>query len=299
MISTQVPGHLLAAARVGFLATAVPAVPSYAPIAQLIPMGVRSLDFVDIGGSPMPTNSRGRLVGQDFIEKKMTVTPKDWDITVSISANAIDDDQTGTLERKVRAAGDNFQRHISNLAFKALNDGDATTNFGAGYDNLAFYSASHIDAGGQYQTVQSNVNNLALSLDNFETVMVAAGGFRQDQGEFTGYNYDTLVVPPALARLAAQITGNAKVSGTANNDINPYAGITKYIVNPQLDSTAWFLVASGESIKPIIVVMRKEPSLQSAWFDPHGDDGGTFWFKFFARYNHFYGDWRLAVMGRS
>lgn len=299
MISTQVPGHLLAAARVGFLATAVPAVPTYASIAQTIDMGARSVDLVDLGGAPMPTNDRGRGVGQDFIEKVLTITPKDWEIKVSISSNAIDDDQTGTLERKVRAAGENFQLHISNLAFKALNDGDATTNFGAGYDGLAFYSASHLDKGAAYQTVQSNVNNLALSLDNFETVRVAAGLFKQDQGEYTNYNYDLLTVPPALERTAAQIVNNPFAFDTANRESNPYAGITKYQVSPQLDSTAWILSASAASIKPILVVMRKQPALQSAWFDPDGADGGTFWFKFFARYNHFYGDWRLAVMGKS
>ena len=299
MISGNIPQHLLVAARTGFLTTASPAVPSYSPIASVIDMNARSIDLVDLGAAPMPVESKGRTQKQDFIEKAMTITPKDWEITVRISHNAVKDDQTGTLERKCRAAGENFQLHISNLAFQALNDGDATTNFGACYDGLAFYSNSHVDKGAAYSTVQDNLNGLALSLDNFETARVSAAQFRQDQGEFVGYNHDLLVVSPALERVAANICNNPFAYDTANRENNPYAGVTRYMVHPKLDSTAAILVASGASVKPILVAMREQPNLQSAWFDPETVDGGMYNFKFFARYNHFYGDWRTAIMINS
>jgi phage major head subunit gpT-like protein len=299
MISGNIPQHLLVAAKTGFLTTAAPAVPAYAPIAQTIIMDAKSIDLVDLGASPMPLESKGRTVKQDFIEKTLQVKPKDWEITVRISHNAVKDDQTGSLEQKCRMAGDNFALHMSNLAFQALNDGDATTNFGAGYDGLAMFSNSHVDKGAAYTTLQDNLNGLALSLDNFETVRVAANNFRQDQGEFTHYNYDLLVVPPALERLAGQICNNPFAYDTANRENNPYAGQVRFIVHPKLDSTAAILVASSAPIKPILVVMREAPNLQSAWFDPEAGDGGQYNFKFYARYNHYYGDWRLASMINS
>ena len=299
MISGNIPQHLLVAARTGFLTTASPAVPSYSPIASVIDMNARSIDLVDLGAAPMPVESKGRTQKQDFIEKAMTITPKDWEITVRISHNAVKDDQTGTLERKCRAAGENFQLHISNLAFQALNDGDATTNFGACYDGLAFYSNSHVDKGAEYSTVQDNSDALTLSLDNFETERVKAMKFRDDQGNILGYNYDLLVVSPELERLAAQITNNPFAYDSANRENNPYAGVTRYVVSSQFDSTAWVLVASGLSVKPILVAMREQPNLQSAWFDPEQADGGMYYFKFFARYNHLVGEWRSAVMGNS
>lgn len=298
MISGNVPSHLLAAARTGFLTTATPAVPAWASIAQQIDLTAKSLDIVDLGAAPMPVAEIGRTQKQDFIEKAMTVKSKPWEITVDISYNAVQDDQTGQLESKVRAAGDNFQLHISNQVFKALNDGD-TTNFGLCYDGLYMFSNSHVDKGAAYSTVQDNLYGLTLSLDNFETVRVAAMNFRQDQGEFCGYNYDMLVVPPALERIAAQITNNPNAYDTGNRENNPYAGVTRYMVSQQFDSTAWALVASSARIKPILVVMREKPNLQSAWFDPEAGDGGRYYFKFYARYNHYYGDWRLAVLGNS
>jgi phage major head subunit gpT-like protein len=300
MISGNVPNHLVVAARTGFLTTALPATPTYAPIATMLMMDSKNQVLVDLGGAPMPLRNRGKHQTQDFIEKSLTVTPLDWDITVFLSHNALKDDRTGDLDRKVRAAGANFQRHISQQAFKALNDGDATTNFGACYDTLAFYSASHVDNGGAYQTVQSNLGGaLALSLDNLETVMVQAKTLMDDQGEYTDYNYDLLVVPPAYQRIAANICRNNEAYDTANRELNPYQGMMKYIVSPKLDSTAWVLAASSETIKPIIIVMREAPNLQSAWFDPEAEDGGRYYFKFYARYNHYYGDWRTALLGHT
>jgi phage major head subunit gpT-like protein len=299
MISGEVPGHLLVGARTGFLATAQPNVPITTPIAQTIQMGSKSIDIVDIGGAPMPTRNRGRMQVQEMIEKKLTVTPLDWDITVSISYNAVKDDQTGELERKVRAAGENFRLDMAQKAYKALNDGDATTNFGAGYDGLAMFSNSHVDKGAQYTTLQDNLDSLSLSLPNFETVRVKAMQTRDDQGNFVDYNYDLLVVSPTDERAAAQLTDNKEDASTANRATNPYAGKLKYVVSTQFDSGAWVLVASNQSIKPVLIAVRETPNLQAAWFDPKTDDGGTYYFKFYGRYNHFYGDWRTAYMGKS
>lgn len=298
MISGNVPQHLVVAARTGFLTTASPAVPAYAPIAATLNMSAKSIDMVDLGGAPMPLRNRGRMQVQDFIEKKLTVTPLDWDITVFISHNAVQDDQTGELDRKVRSAGDNFQRHIAQQSFQALNDGDATTNFGACYDGKAFFANDHADKGAAYSTAQDNLDGNSLSLANFTTTFVKAQKTKDDQGNYTQYNYNLLVVPPDLATLAHQITRVPGGSETTTN-ANPYAGQIQYIIAPQLDSTAWVLVASSENTKPIIIAMREQPNLQSAWFDPEAPDGGRYYFKFYARYNHFYGDWRLAYMGNS
>jgi phage major head subunit gpT-like protein len=297
--SGEVPYHLLVGARTGFLATAQPNVPIVTPIAEEIPMDAKSLDLVDIGGSPMPTRNRGRAQVKQFIEKKLTVQPLDWDITVSISYNAVQDDRTGELNRKVRAAGNNFRLDMSQKAYQALNDGDATTNFGACYDGGAFYANSHIDQGAAYQTGQDNLDSLALSLTNFETVRVKAMQARDDQGNFTDYAYDLIVVSPADERNAAQICNNREDSTTANRAINPYAGQLTYKVSTQFDSGAWVLVASSAPIKPIIIIVREVPNLQAAWFDPNAADGGMYYFKFYGRYNHYYGDWRLAWMGKS
>jgi phage major head subunit gpT-like protein len=299
IISGNVPSHLVATAKTGFLSAIKKPDQAWSPIASMIDLTQKNQTLVDLGNAPMPVENLGKFNVQQFIEKTLTVTPKDYDIVVGVSDNAVKDDQTGQLLTKFQNAGSNFDRHISQQAYKALNDGDATTNFGAGSDGLAMFSNSHVDKGAAYQTVQDNLDSLTLSPDNFETVWIKAMGARDDQGTFTNFNYDLLVVDPSNYREAVQITQNQEDSGTANRAKNPWAGKVSPVVSPMLDSGAWFLVASSESSKPILIVMREQPHLAYAWTDPEAADGGMHYFKFSGRYNFYYGDWRLAWMGHS
>lgn len=298
MISGNVPKHLVSGARTGFLVAMREAKLPWQKLAMVHNMDGKTTDLVDLGAAPMPVKSIGGPQMQDFIEKHIEVQPEDWEIVVWISQNAIDDDRTGELERKVRAAGTNFQRHINKRVFECLNSGDGST-YGACYDGSDFFDDDHVDAGAEYQTSQDNEYALTLSIDNFETVFVAAQAFRDDQGEYVEYQYDLLVCNPANERIAAQICENEWSYDTGNRETNPYSGKFTYVTSSYLDSTAWHLIASGEGIKPIIVAMRKQPTLQDAWFDPKAPEGGHHYFKFFARYEMYYGDWRLACQGNT
>lgn len=300
MISGQVPKHLVVGARTGFL-TAFNQISQNMPyqrISEIIPVTAKATDLVDLGAAPLPVENRGRLQFQEMVEQTIEVKPKSWEITVGVSHNAIQDDQTGMLERKVRSAGENFPYHLNQRVFQILNAGDGST-YSLCYDGQSFFDTDHVDKGGQYTTAQDNAKSLALNLDNFVTVRTAAQKFKNDQGSYAGYMYDLLVVPPDLEYEAGQITSNPNAYDTANNEINPFSGVTSYIVSPELDSTAWYLVASNHAIKPLLVIMRENPNLQSSWFDPDGPEGGMFYFKFYARYEIYYGNWRLAIQGRS
>ena len=266
-------------------------------VAATLNMDARAIDLVDLGAAPMPVEDQHTV--QDFIEKTITVTPKEWNITVWLSENAARDDQTGSLESKVRAAGANFQKHINKRVFEVLNAGDGQT-YGACYDGQDFFDSDHVDLGASYTTAQDNEGAVNLSLDNFNTMWTAAQLFRDDQGEFTEYNYDLLVCHPSNFVTARNITGNLEAMDTANREENPFSGLLRPpITSPYLDTTAWYLIASGESHKPLIVAMKEQPGLQHSWFDPQQPDGGRHYFKFYARYEVFYGDWRLAKQGQT
>ena len=298
MISGQVPKHLVQGARAGFLQALKDTPQQWRTIANEFPMSAKAVDLVDLGAAPMPVESGAGLTIQDFIEKTLQVKPKDWDITVYYSHNAMMDDQTGTLERRVRGAGTNFNKHMDKLIFQALNAGDAAT-YGLCYDGQYFFDTDHVDKGGHYQTNQSNKSAVSLTLDNFEAAWVAATNFLDDQGEIAGNVPNLLIVPPAYKREAAQIADNREAYDVANRAINPWSGEVRYIVSPYLDSTSWFLVAGNEAVKPLMLVMREQPNLQSAWFDPAKPDGGHYCFKFFARYYVAYSDWRVAYQGNT
>lgn len=297
MITGNVPNHLIVAARTGFLNSMRQRSYPWQQVAMTLNMDARAIDLVDLGAAPMPTNNPS--VAQDFIERHIQVTAKEWTIKVWVSDNAIKDDKTGDLERKVRMAGDNFQKHINKLVFQTLNGGDTTT-YGRCYDTQDYFDSDHVDLGAAYTTAQDNENSLSLSLDNFNTVWVAAQSTVNDQGDYTEYLYDQLICHPSNYVIARNITANREAMDTSSREENPFAGLLKPpITSPYLDTTAWYLIASSETHKPLIVAMKEQPYLQSTWFDADQPDGGRHYFKFYARYNVHYGDWRLAYQGNT
>lgn len=255
-------------------------------------------DYSDVGTVPMPVSYDDMVQVRGTHEVSLTITNKDYEITIGISHNAINDDRVGNLDTWARQAGRNFEKHMDKLCFLALNGGDGST-YGLCYDGLNLFSNSHVDSGAEYTTVQNNLYGVALSIDNFETVRVAGKNFKDGRGEYVMYDHNLLICAPALERVAKNITGNSEAYDTANREMNPYAGqIRGPMVSPWLDSTAWFIVAQDEIVKPIILQIRQQPVF-SFWDDEKLGEGGVRYYKFHGRYNVGVGDWRTAIMGNS
>jgi phage major head subunit gpT-like protein len=296
-IQGNLPKHLEVAARTGVLVAPERPAMGWRQVAMEIDLTAASTTLVDLGGIPYPTQNP--QVVQSIIEKGLTVEPEDWYLTVSLSQNLIDDDQTGSVYSKFRSVQESFDRHVEERVFTVLNAGDGQT-YGAAYDGQDFFDSDHKDIGAEYTTNQDNENALALSLDNFETVHNSAQLFRNDRGKFTNYMYDLLVVHPSLRRIAVQITGNANAYDTGNQETNPYSGMLKApLTSPWLDSTAWYLIASSERVKPLFVAVRKRPTLIDIKFDGQQENGGLHYFTYHARNVIGYGDWRLAAQGNT
>lgn len=299
-ISIDAPKHLVTGARTGFLQSYRQRGDNaaYLQFTQLLSMGNQSIEMVDLGAAPMPVEQTGKGVSQSWIEKSLTVTPKDWEIVIPIEQNLIDDDATATIESRFRSAGVNFAKHLNKLAFQVLNGGDGTT-YGLCYDGQEFFDSDHADDGADYQTDQDNEYDLSLTYDNFETVRTAARKFYDDRGEPVDYAFDLLITSVELEREAKNITMATMNPDTADNEINVYRDSVKPpLSSPYFDSAAWVLVASSEEVKPLILAMRKQPELE-VWKDRQAAHGGIWYFKWHARYNMFYGDWRLAILGNS
>ena len=266
-ISGNLPKHLEVTARTGILASQVKDNMAYRMVATEVDLTQKTTTFVDLGGLPVPSNNPA--VKDSRIEKSKTVVPQDWYITLSLSQNAIDDDQTGNLESQFRNIMPAFQRHINARVFTVLDAGDATT-YGLGPDGMVLFSNSHLWP-----------------------------QFKDDQGNYWNYNYNLLVVNPSNNVTAANITGNREAMDTGNREINPYAGGTQYITAPEMGTNAWVLVAANEDTKPLFVAIRKRPTLHNIWFNSEQPDGGIHYFQYHGRYSVEYADWPTAIMGQT
>jgi len=319
----DIAAHLEKNIRTGFLLGSK----DYSPLRSSF-CGEKSSDgafeqYADMGATPWPVQNAGKagaggtdsrtggpqvnaldeggsvqIVGGE--ERALVVYNLDWEIGIGVTHNAINDDRAGDLEAWARGASANFEKHKDYEAFRALNSGEATTSFGAGYDGQAFFSASHVDPGAVYTTAQDNQYALTLDLDNFETVRVASGKYLDSRGKYIGFNHNLLIVPPDLERIAAQVASNEWAYDTGNREINPYAGSVRLVVAPGgwLDTTAWYVVDTSQVQKPLYLQMRQSPQLSIIDDDLQGS-GGIRYYKWHARYAMFYGDWRLCTQGNT
>jgi len=295
-ISGNLPKHLEVSARTAVLTSPARDDFQYLQVAAEVDLTAKSTNLVSLGGMPTPTENPKQV--DTLIERFKAIEPKDWYVTLSISQNAIDDDQTSSLQSQFQNLNSAFQRHIDTRTFDVLSSGDGQT-YGAAYDGQDFFDSDHVDKGASYTTAQDNEATLTLSLDNFNTAMTAARQFRDDQSNYTNFTYNLLVAHTSLESTAFNITGNREAMDTANREANPWSGRLSYITRPELDTTAWYIIAASEMTKPLIVGIKKRPTLIEVGFDGSGGDGGIHTFKYHARYNHIYADWRLAYQGNT
>lgn len=295
-IGGNLPKHLEVAARTGVLAAKARENMPYRRVAMEVDLTARSTTFVDLGGMPIPTDNA--KVVDTMVERGKTVEPQDWYLTLSISRNAIDDDQTGTLESRFRNVLPAFQTHINSHTFTVLNAGDTAT-YGTGITTAStFFNNSHLYPDAKNTTAQDNLAALTLSLNDYNTAWVAMRQHKDDQGNYYELNPNLLVCHPSNNLIAANVTGNSASYDTANREMNPYMG-SQYITVPQFDTTAWVLIDETQPVKPLYVAIRKRPTLNQMWFDAQQPDGGKWYWQYHARYVIGYGDPLLAYMGNS
>lgn len=231
-------------------------------------------------------------------ERSLIVYNRGWSVPIGIYHDAINDNRVGSLEAWARNAGTRFEQHKDWLSFNALNAGEGTT-YGTAYDKLSFFNDAHLDPRAEYQTSQDNKLATVLSNTNFSAAFIAANNFKDDRGQPTGLVYDLLIHAVNLIDEAAQITDNAEKAGTANRERNPYAGLIRRMHAPggYLDTTAWFLVCSQPGMRPVKLQIRQQPQL--VYWDDFTQGNGIRYYKWYARHEVFYGDWRTAIMGNS
>ena len=298
IVRTDIANHLEYGVRSQFLSGRNSWPSARGLISTEQPSGGKKETYVGLGAAPFPRLAEDQVVVLGLNERSIEIENLGWYTTVGVTHDAINDDRVGELLDWMLSAGGRFEQHKDERVFAALDGGDGTT-YGQCYDGLEFFDTLHFDKSAEYQTVQSNLGTLALTLTNFNTIWVAAMAFKDNRGKFEKIPFNLLTVPPALKVLAANICNNNQAYDTANNEINPFSTDFAFHVDPNMGSTAWVISSTLLPTRPIIIQTRSDPVL-SMWDDEsQAYEGGVRFFKWYGRYNVGYGDWRQAYMGKT
>lgn len=226
-----------------------------------IPSGSGQNDYSWLGRFPKMRKWVGEKVYKKLKAHKYTVVNDDWEATVAVDRNDIEDDNLGIYKPMAQDAGFSAKQLPDEIDADLKNN--AFTN--ECYDGQYFYDTDHpvTNANGVESDV-SNKGTAALSAATNTLAAASYGAARQaimsftdNEGRPLGLVPDLLEVPPALETTAKILCESDKL---LDDTPNPYKGTATYIVNPRLtSSTQWMLHVTSRPIKPYIYQERKAP----------------------------------------
>jgi phage major head subunit gpT-like protein len=258
-----------------------------------VPSGSSQNDYSWLSRFPRMRKWIGDKVVKALEAFSYTVVNDDWEATVEVDRNDIEDDNLGIYAPMAQDAGwsakqlpDEIDADLKNNAFENLC-----------YDGQYFYDDDHPVAGASV----SNLGTAALSAATTSAAAASYGAgrlaimnFKDDEGRPLGLIPDTLEVPPALETTGRLLMENDKL---ADGSPNPYKGTAKLLVNPRLtSSTAWFLHVTSRPVKPFVYQERKKPVFVQQ-VNPDSDDvfmRKKFKFGAEARAAGGYGFWQMS-----
>ena len=233
-------------------------------------------------GSPITYDDPVQMYDVSYVHLKYTKGFK-------VSEELVEDDRYNVIKKKPKALARAARRQAEYLGAQVFNNAFSA---GTGGDAKYLCSVAHSRADGGTAQSNANASGVTLTEPNLNTGILAMREQLDDRGQVISMKADTLVVPPALEKIAFEITKSGMRSGTADNDGNYYSGKLKVISWDWLSSaaggsdTAWFLMDSSQHELNYYWRIRPEFKQDNSF------DTGMALFKVRMRASRGWSDWR-------
>ena len=221
------------------------------------------------------------LTGSDY-----TIKNKDFELTIGVDRNDIEDDKIGVYNPVVQDIAQSTATFPDDLVFGLLKGGFVNKC----YDGQPFFSDAHKVG----KKTVSNKSDKKLSLASYAAARSSMMSMTDEHGKSLGLTPNLLVVAPAEEEAARKILLADVIDGTTNT----YKGTAELLVVPELagSDTAWYLLCNSKPLKPIIYQERKAPKFDALIDDK---DENVFMRKQYlygvhSRANAGYGFWQMA-----
>ena len=231
-------------------------------------------------------------------ENSFTISNKKFEASMSVSREALEDDQYGQIRIRVQQLAEAARTYYAERTYAVLVGGTGST-YGNCYDGQYFFDDDHSEGN---SGTQDNKGSSALTSASLSATRTAMARMKDDQGKVMGIVGDTIIVPPELEATALELTGADTVerytaSGTdAVPTMNIHKGRYKVISTPTItDADSWYMVCTNRVTKPLIFQNRMPTDFVA--LEDSSDAGfmrDEYVYGVRNRFNIGYGDWRLA-----
>lgn len=262
-------------------------------IAMVVPSSTKEENYAWLSRFPKMREWLGEKVVKQLEGFSYTIRNKDWEATIEVDRNDIEDDTMLGYAQQAQGAGQSAAELPADIIGRLLSGGFASLC----YDGQYFFDTDHPVGKG----VQSNkstkklaVTSLAAAQAGYGAARAAMRNFKDNEGENLRIQPGLLVVPPALEDVANYLMTADRFP---DNTPNTYKGTAKVLVWPGLATdTEWYLFDVSKPVKPIVYQERKKPVFVEQT-DMDSDQvflNKKFKFGAEARSNGGYGFWQMA-----
>ena len=262
-------------------------------IAMLVPSTGKQNDYSWLSNFPKMRKWIGDKALQALAAFKYTIVNDDWEATVEVDRNDIEDDSLGIYAPQAQMAGYSAKQLPDEIVFTLVTGG--FTNLC--YDGKAFFATNHPVAGANVSnkgTAVLSFSTLALAQASYGAARTALRKMKDDEGRPLNVTPNILLVPPALEDTGRALMVNDRLE---DGKPNPYKGTAELVVDARLTSdTAWFVLDTTKPVRPFFYQERKTPNFVQQT-DPQSESvfmRKKFKFGAEARAAGGYGFWQLA-----
>lgn len=263
--------------------------PKYKKVATEVPSSGRSESYKWLGKLPKMREWIGERVVQNIGGHSYTIENKDWEMTIGIDRNDIEDDAIGVYSPLFQEMGDAAALHPDDIVFDLLTKGFTEKC----YDGKTYFHAEH-PCGKDGKKKHSNTSNYKLGFEAYGEARASMQSIPGEDGRIISISPRLLLVGPGDEAMGKKILTSEKWG----DEDNPYRGTAELEVVPEFANHPgmWMLIDNKRPVKPIIFQRRKAPKLVKRDKD---DDEAVFMKKEFqygvdSRDNVGFSFWQIA-----
>lgn len=225
-------------------------------VAMKVPSTSKQNDYSWLGRFPKMRKWIGDKAVKALEAFNYSIVNDDFEATVEVDRNDIEDDQILGLAQQAQAAGQSAAELPSDIVFALLSQG--FTNLC--YDGQPFFDIDHPVNGVSVSnkgTKKLSAATQAAAKASYGVARAAMRSFKDEEGASLKVRPTILVVPPALEDEANFLMTADRFP---DNTPNIYKGTAEVLVVLELTSdTQWFLLDTTRPVKPLIYQERKKP----------------------------------------
>jgi phage major head subunit gpT-like protein len=235
--------------------------PEWNKIAMMVSSGSSENRYKWMERFPAMRKWVGEKVVKQLKGQGYTIINDDFEATIEVDRNDIEDDTLGIYGPEAEMAGYSAAHLPDELVFDLVNAGFVELC----YDGQPFFDTDHPVKTKDGNTVSvSNKGTAALSFATLAAAQASFGAARtalrkmkDDEERPLNIKPNILLVGPALEDTARALM---MVDRLEDGKPNPFKGSAEVVVSSRLTSdTAWFLLDTTKPVKPFIYQERKAP----------------------------------------